>query len=287
MGDEVVEALKVGRPLIDSGSCRGLLPVLWEHAAPLRFVGGGYRKIQRSLARGQVTRYGPGHGDGKRPLGERPARVGGADYERERPAGRRSAGDPARTRCESQAGWELAGAKRPRVARNSAVRKQVAATVELAERGRRERVPLSSAREMLIAACAAEAATSVPIRTSVPTSARRAYEPERELRDVVMVLSFPGRDALPILLPRAFCNMHPDPDYGTAIATAFNDWLAETWLGEHNHDRLFKGSITIAHQDPQAAARDRALGRASALCTGYDRLRCQGSVRAAAILFDL
>jgi uncharacterized protein len=59
-----------------------------------------------------------------------------------------------------------------------------------------------------------------------------------------------------VLLPRAFCNMHPDPDYGTAIAAAFNDWLAETWLGEYNHDGLFKGSITIAHQDPQAAARE-------------------------------
>jgi hypothetical protein len=55
MGDEVVEALKVGRPLIDSGSCCGLLPVLWEHAAPLRLVGGGYREMQRSLARGQVA----------------------------------------------------------------------------------------------------------------------------------------------------------------------------------------------------------------------------------------
>lgn len=35
-------------------------------------------------------------------------------------------------------------------------------------------VPLSSAREMLTAACAAEGTTSVPIRTSAPTSARRA-----------------------------------------------------------------------------------------------------------------
>src|SRR5215207_9050891 len=61
-------------------------------------------------------------------------------------------------------------------------------------------VPLSSAREMLTAACAAEATTSAPIRTSVPTSARRAYAPERALRDVAMVLSFPGRDPLPIVL---------------------------------------------------------------------------------------
>ena len=59
-----------------------------------------------------------------------------------------------------------------------------------------------------------------------------------------------------ILLPRAFCNLHPDPDFGSAIAAAFNDWLAETWLGRHNPDGVFKGSITIAHQDPAAAARE-------------------------------
>lgn len=59
-----------------------------------------------------------------------------------------------------------------------------------------------------------------------------------------------------ILLPRAFCNVHPDPDMGTAIAAGFNDWLAETWLGKYNADGCFKGSITIAHQDPAAAARE-------------------------------
>jgi predicted TIM-barrel fold metal-dependent hydrolase len=57
-----------------------------------------------------------------------------------------------------------------------------------------------------------------------------------------------------ILLPRAFCNMHPDPDYGAAIATAYNDWLADTWLDKYNHDGVFKGSITVAHQDPAQAA---------------------------------
>src|SRR5215213_11247112 len=59
-----------------------------------------------------------------------------------------------------------------------------------------------------------------------------------------------------ILLPRAFCNLHPDPDFGTAIAAAFNDWLADTWLSKYNRDGVFKGSITVAHQDPQAAARE-------------------------------
>jgi predicted TIM-barrel fold metal-dependent hydrolase len=62
--------------------------------------------------------------------------------------------------------------------------------------------------------------------------------------------------AYAILLPRAFCNLHPDPDLGTAIAAAYNDWLADTWLSKYNADGIFKGSITIAHQDPQAAARE-------------------------------
>jgi predicted TIM-barrel fold metal-dependent hydrolase len=57
-----------------------------------------------------------------------------------------------------------------------------------------------------------------------------------------------------ILLPRAFCNLQPDPDLGTAIAAAYNDWVADTWLDKYNHDGVFKGSITIAHQDPLAAA---------------------------------
>jgi hypothetical protein len=46
--------------------------------------------------------------------------------------------------------------------------------------------------------------------------------------------------AYAILLPRAFCNLHPDPDFGTAIAAAFNDWLADTWLSKYNHDGIFK-----------------------------------------------
>lgn len=59
-----------------------------------------------------------------------------------------------------------------------------------------------------------------------------------------------------ILLPRIFCSMDPDPDFGTALAAACNDWLAETWLSQFNADGAFKGSIMIAHQDPLAAARE-------------------------------
>ena len=66
----------------------------------------------------------------------------------------------------------------------------------------------------------------------------------------------PFGHAYAILLPRAFCNLHPDPDFGTAIAAAYNDWLADTWLSKYNEDGVFRGSITIAHQDPLAAARE-------------------------------
>lgn len=59
-----------------------------------------------------------------------------------------------------------------------------------------------------------------------------------------------------ILLPRAFCNHLPDFDFAAAVAAGFNDWLADTWLGKYNHDGVFKGSITIAPQDPPAAVRE-------------------------------
>ncbi len=58
------------------------------------------------------------------------------------------------------------------------------------------------------------------------------------------------------LMPRAFCNVHPDPDFGSAIAAAYNDWLADTWLSKYNHDGVFKGSITVNIHDPSAAARE-------------------------------
>ncbi|MCY4483515.1 MAG: amidohydrolase family protein [Spirochaetaceae bacterium] len=57
-----------------------------------------------------------------------------------------------------------------------------------------------------------------------------------------------------ILLPRVFANMYPDPDYATALARAFNDWLADTWLTAYNADGCFRGSLNVAQQDPHAAA---------------------------------
>lgn len=85
-----------------------------------------------------------------------------------------------------------------------------------------------------------------------PSGGGAATDPEflrRQLLDTFGI-------AHAVILPRAFCNLQPDPDFGTAIAAAYNDWLADTWLGKYNADGAFKGSITVAHQDPPAAARE-------------------------------
>jgi uncharacterized protein len=59
--------------------------------------------------------------------------------------------------------------------------------------------------------------------------------------------------AYAILISRTFCNIHPDPDYAAAIASAFNEWLVDVWLEQNNLDGALKGSITIAQQDPMRA----------------------------------
>ncbi|WP_135546510.1 amidohydrolase family protein [Paenibacillus cymbidii] len=46
--------------------------------------------------------------------------------------------------------------------------------------------------------------------------------------------------------------MH-DPDYAAAIATAYNDHIVADWLPKHES---FRGSITVAPQDPQLAVRE-------------------------------
>lgn len=48
-------------------------------------------------------------------------------------------------------------------------------------------------------------------------------------------------------------SLHADPDYATAVAAAFNDWLADTWL---KASPKFKGSIQINHSDPTEAAKE-------------------------------
>ena len=46
---------------------------------------------------------------------------------------------------------------------------------------------------------------------------------------------------------------HFDPDWGTAIASAYNMNLASRWLERSNR---FRGSIIVNHSDPEAAARE-------------------------------
>ncbi len=48
-------------------------------------------------------------------------------------------------------------------------------------------------------------------------------------------------------------SLHPDPDYANAVASAYNDWLVETWLSASPR---FRGSILINASDPPAAARE-------------------------------
>lgn len=48
-------------------------------------------------------------------------------------------------------------------------------------------------------------------------------------------------------------SVHPDPDWGNAIATAYNQNLADRWL---SRSPRFRGSIVVNHSDPAAAARE-------------------------------
>ncbi len=43
----------------------------------------------------------------------------------------------------------------------------------------------------------------------------------------------------------------PQPDYATALAAAYNDWIEATWL---EADPRYRGTIVVASQDPDAAA---------------------------------
>jgi predicted TIM-barrel fold metal-dependent hydrolase len=45
----------------------------------------------------------------------------------------------------------------------------------------------------------------------------------------------------------------PDPDAAAMIASAYNDWLAETWLSA---DVRYRGNLVVGAQDPVAAARE-------------------------------
>lgn len=57
-----------------------------------------------------------------------------------------------------------------------------------------------------------------------------------------------------ILVPETHISAYPNADHCVALASAYNRWLAESWLETDNDDGVFKGSILISHRDPAAAA---------------------------------
>jgi predicted TIM-barrel fold metal-dependent hydrolase len=59
-----------------------------------------------------------------------------------------------------------------------------------------------------------------------------------------------------ILLPWSFRGFTVDPALDTALAAAVNRWLANTWLSKYNTEGRYVGSITVAVDDPIAAARE-------------------------------
>ncbi|MEJ7716986.1 MAG: hypothetical protein WKF31_03130 [Thermoleophilaceae bacterium] len=65
--------------------------------------------------------------------------------------------------------------------------------------------------------------------------------------------------AYAILLPRAVLQPStPTPTSATAIAAAFNDWLADTWLDSTTTTASSRARSPIAHQDPPARPRARS-----------------------------
>ncbi len=59
-----------------------------------------------------------------------------------------------------------------------------------------------------------------------------------------------------VLLPLAYVNMHPNPYMAADLASAYNQWLVDVWLDGCNHDGRYKGSITVAPQNPKAAVKE-------------------------------
>ncbi len=65
-------------------------------------------------------------------------------------------------------------------------------------------------------------------------------------------------DAYNVELAVLVSSFHPSdirvqPEFAAALASAYNDWLIENWL---YRDERLRGSVTVAIQDPQAAARE-------------------------------
>lgn len=56
-----------------------------------------------------------------------------------------------------------------------------------------------------------------------------------------------------ILVPLGYVNMHPNHHMARDLASAYNEWLVDLWLDGDNKDGRYKGSITVAPQNPITA----------------------------------
>jgi uncharacterized protein len=98
----------------------------------------------------------------------------------------------------------------------------------------------------------------------VNPSPRKDRNAPKEPNELIENHLHPHKIRQAILMPKARVSENHDPDYATAVAAAYNDWLADVWLAPAVSDFSLHGSITIAHQDPAAAAtevRRRATDR--------------------------
>ncbi len=59
-----------------------------------------------------------------------------------------------------------------------------------------------------------------------------------------------------ILLPFSLRGFTVDPALDTAMASAVNRWLDETWLSKYNTENRYIGSISVSVEDPVGAARE-------------------------------
>ncbi len=59
-----------------------------------------------------------------------------------------------------------------------------------------------------------------------------------------------------ILVPFGSVGSVPDYRLGAALATAYNDWQIDTWLGQWNHHGRYRGSIVVYEHDAEAAVRE-------------------------------
>jgi predicted TIM-barrel fold metal-dependent hydrolase len=93
-----------------------------------------------------------------------------------------------------------------------------------------------------------------PIDSTVPSTDR--IEPGKDVETLRKRFLVKHNISQAILIPLPHASANHDPDYGAAVASAYNEWLAETWLTTRNPDGMFKGTICISHQDPQLAAKE-------------------------------